>query len=76
VADVVVAVLGLALLVAFLAVLGLMIRVSARDIRRARVRRDGAPPDASRVGMVAYLASLISSPDDAGASRRRPPPGT
>jgi len=69
-------VLGLALLVAFLAVFGLLIRVSARDIRRARARRKGSPPDASRVGMVAYLTSLISSPHDAGASRRRPPPGT
>jgi hypothetical protein len=51
--------------------LAVMVGVSVREINRARTRRNATRWQDARVGMAAYLASLVTSPEDAGARRRK-----
>ena len=62
---------GPMLAAAFVAVFAVVIGVSVREIKHARAGRNETPQPDARVGMAAYLASLVTSPDDAGARRRR-----
>jgi hypothetical protein len=69
--DVLVVPLAVVLAAAFLAVFAVMGGVSVREINRARARRNATRWQDARVGMAAYLASLVTSPEDAGARRRK-----
>ena len=69
--DVLVVALSVVLAAAFLAVFAVMIGASARERTRARARRNGTVEPDARVGMAAYLAALVSLPEDAGARRRK-----